>query len=138
MKLNGYLTELTTRSQLLRAGLIVSLVFFCMAQRYWLGIIRLALCMHFPMCLQFYCAHLQLGFALSPYFCVLFPSPVSFIVIFISLIFSTGHSVQCDGCLGRGWVWQMQLVVGLRVQQVLGCFTYLGLGLVTAPRYLGT
>ena len=41
---------------------------------------------------------------------------------------STGHRVQCDGCLGGGQIWQMALVAVLWVWQVLGCSTYLGLG----------
>ena len=41
---------------------------------------------------------------------------------------STEPSVQCDECLGWGWVWQAGLVAGLWVGQAFGVFLLLGLG----------
>ena len=39
--------------------------------------------------------------------------PRSLVGTFISLTLSTGHLVQCDGCIGKGWVRRMGLMVGL-------------------------
>ena len=41
---------------------------------------------------------------------------------------STEPSVQCDECLGWGWVWRAGLVAGLQVRQAFGVFLVLGLG----------
>ena len=67
------------------------------------------------------------------------PAPFSLVCSFIFSYFLHWTLVQCHWCLGRGWFWRMGLVVGLQVWQVLGCSTYLGLGLAApASRYLGT
>ena len=42
--------------------------------------------------------------------------------------FSTEISVQCDGCLSRGWMWLAGLVAGLQVGQAFGVFLLPGLG----------
>ena len=59
------------------------------------------------------------------------PSPpliiiVSIIIVLISL--DTELSVQCDGCLGWGWVWLAGLVAGLQVGQAFGVFLLPGSG----------
>ena len=68
-----------------------------------------------------------------PFLCIPY-----FIRSIISRYFSTELSVQCDGCLGRGWVWWAGLVAGLWVRQALG-FLLPGLEVGgSSPRFLGT
>ena len=68
------------------------------------AVLRLALCVCFPMCLQFYCAQHQWRFALLPYCGVYIPAPLPLVGSFIFSYFIHWTLVQCDGCLGRGWV----------------------------------
>ena len=51
-----------------------------------------------------------------------FSSPSSPLIIIIGIII-----VQCDRCLGWGWVWQAGLVAGSRVGQAFGVFLLPGL-----------
>ena len=61
--------------------------------------------------------------------CVAYSSVFSFPPPYGYLFTRTLRSVL--GVLkGGGWVWQMGLMVGLKLWQVWGCSTYLGLGLV--------
>ena len=55
-------------------------------------------------------------------------SPLIIIIGIISVLISPLNlSVQCDRCLGWGWVWQAGLVAGLRVGQAFGVFLLPGL-----------
>ena len=62
---------------------------------------------------------------------VFFPLPPYLLLLLLVLLlslFSTELSVQCDGCLGWGWVWLVGLVAGLQVGQAFGVFLLPGLG----------
>ena len=56
------------------------------------------------------------------------PHPLLLLLILLLSLFSTEISVQCDGCLGRGWVWLVGLVAALQVGQAFGVFLLPGLG----------
>ena len=59
-----------------------------------------------------------------------FPSSSPFIIIISSIVvvISPLNSVQCDGCLGWGWVWWTGLVAELWVGQAFRVFLLPGLG----------
>ena len=61
-----------------------------------------------------------------------FSPPSSPLIIIVSIInipyFSTEIAVQCDGCLGWGWVWLVGLMPGLQVGQAFGVLLLPGLG----------
>ena len=94
----------------------------------WVSGLLLQLSVHIYVCLQFYSA--QCSGCLAECCSVLvffFPSHINPCYYYCPYI-STEPSVQCDECLGWGWVWQAGLVAGLWVGQAFGVFLLLGLG----------
>ena len=63
-------------------------------------------------------------------FSVFFPPSSPFIIISngIVVLISPLNSVQCDGCLGWGWVWRVRLVAELWVGKAFGVFLLPGIG----------
>ena len=55
-------------------------------------------------------------------------SPFNIISNGIVVLISPLNSVQCDGCLGWGWVWRAGLVAELWVGKAFGVFLLPGLG----------
>ena len=159
MRLNNYtyLTQLTTRSQLVSSKLGISMVlawrlfllvfyqragsypmFQCFRHGFALlyqaccraissaprsAVYCCNLCLRIYLCLQFYSAQcLGLLAHRAQFQCVFFPFLLTpyyyYQQQYYSRHFSTELLVQCDGCLGWGWVWWAGLVVG----QALGFF----------------
>ena len=60
---------------------------------------------------------------------VFFPPSSPFIIISRSIVvlISPLNSVQCDGCLGWGWVWRAGLVAELWIGKAFGVFLLPGL-----------
>ena len=74
-------------------------------------------------------------------FSVFFPPFSPFIISSngIVVLISPLNLVQCDGCLGWGWVWRAGLVAELWVGKAFGVFLLPGLGSAAAvPRFLRT
>ena len=144
MRLNIYLTSLTTRSWLLAwrsCGMALAWCFIGLFCWHTLGSgghpmlnISASVCITVPGMQQgnfqcaFTCAHSFYSASCS-----------GGVLSHFRVFFSTELLVQCDRCVGLSWVWQKGLVTGLQVGQAWGCSCHLGLGLAAqAPRFLGT
>ena len=87
------------------------------------------LCTRVYMCLQFYCVQCASCSVLLS-FSVFFPPSSPFIISSngIVVLISPLNLVQCDGCLGWGWVCRAGLVAELWVGKAFGVFLLPGIG----------